>query len=56
MTERASQPTLADAGRAADGQIVVRIDPVAAHQLLEQRPIETARSPVIDIPDERLLA
>jgi hypothetical protein len=35
MIERASKPTLADLGRAADGQIVVRIDPIAGHELLE---------------------
>ena len=56
MAKRASKPTLADAGRAADGQIIVRVDPIAGYELLEQRPIETARGAVIDILDERLLA
>jgi len=32
VSARASQPALSDAGRSADGQIVVRIDPVAANQ------------------------
>ena len=56
VAERASQPAFADAGRAADRQIVVRVDPVAGDELLEQRAIEPARSAVIDILDERLLA
>jgi hypothetical protein len=35
VTERRSQPTLADAGWAGERQIVVRIDPFALAQLLE---------------------
>ena len=43
VAERRGQPTLADAGRADQRQIVVGVDPVALDQLLEQRAIETAR-------------
>ncbi|CEO91646.1 hypothetical protein SFHH103_psfHH103d_445 (plasmid) [Sinorhizobium fredii HH103] len=32
MCPSASQPALSDAGRSSHGQIVVRIDPVAANQ------------------------
>ncbi len=56
VAERASKPTFADAGRAAEDQIVVRVDPVAGDELLEQRAIETARGAVIDILDGGLLA
>ena len=56
VAERAGKPTLADAGWAADGQIVVRVDPIADHELLEQRAVEAARRAVIDVLDERLLA
>ena len=56
MAERAGQPTLADAGRAADDQIVVRVDPIAGDELLEQGAIEAAGGAVIDILDGRLLA
>jgi hypothetical protein len=56
MAKRASKPTLADAGRTADDQIVVRVDPIAGHELLEEWAIEATRGAVIDILDEHLLA
>ena len=43
------QPAFTDAGRPAYRKVVVSIDPVAADQLHEQRPIETALTAVIDI-------
>ena len=56
VAEGAREPTFADAGRAADGQIVVGVDLVAGDELLEQQAIEAARGAVIDILDQRLLA
>ncbi len=56
VAERTGEPGFADAGRAADDQIVVRVDPIPGDQLLEERPVEAARSTVIDILDQRLLA
>ncbi len=56
MAERASKPTLSDAGRTANDQIVVHADPIADHELLEELAIEAARGAVIDVLDQRLLA
>ena len=42
LADGAGQPALADAGRADQGQIVVRVDPFALRELLEQGAIETA--------------
>ena len=56
VAERAGKPTFADAGRAADDQIVVRVDPVAGDELLEEGPVEAAGAAVVDVLDERLLA
>ena len=42
----------ADAGWAAQDQIVVRVDPLAIGELMEQRPIEAARGAVIDVLDD----
>src|SRR4029078_4316717 len=54
--EGASQPAFADAGRAAQDQIVVRIDPLAAGELVEQSAIETARGAAIDVLDDGVVA
>jgi hypothetical protein len=43
-------------GRAAQHQIVVRLDPVADDQLLEQGAVEAARRSGVDVLDGRLLA
>ena len=56
MTEGTGQPALADAGGPAQDQIVVRVDPCAAGELLEQGPFETARRAIIDVLDDGLLA
>ena len=56
VAERAGKPTFADAGRAAQDQILVGVDPVAVGELLEQRAIEAARGAVIDILDDGLMA
>ena len=56
VAEGAGEPTFADAGRAADDQIVVGVDPLAAGELLEQGAIEAARGAIIDILDGGLLA
>jgi hypothetical protein len=56
VAESGSQPTLSDPGWAADGQVVVRIDPLTLDELLEQGAIKTARAAVIDVFDRSLLA
>ena len=43
VAEGTSKPTFADASWAAQDQIVVRVDPFAAGELVEQGAIETAR-------------
>jgi len=37
-------------------QIIVRIDPIAGDEFLEQRPVETAGRLVVDVLDRRLMA
>ena len=56
VAEGAGKPTFADAGRPAQDQIVVRVDPFAADELVEQRAVEAARGTVIDVLDDGLLA
>jgi hypothetical protein len=56
VTECARQPTLADAGWAAQDQVVVGIDPADLGELVEQRAIEAAPGAVIDILDGGLVA
>ena len=43
MAQRASDPALADAGRADDEQVLMPIDPIAGNELVEQRLVEPAR-------------
>lgn len=54
--KRAGEPGLADAGWAADREIVVGVDPIARDEFLEQRPVEAAGRAIIDILDRRLMA
>ena len=56
MSEGTGKPTFADAGRAAQDQIVVRVDPFAAGEPVEQRPVEAAWRPVIDVLDDGVVA
>ena len=56
VAEGTGKPTFADAGRAAQDQIVVRVDPLAAGELVEQGAIEAARGAVIDILDDGMVA
>ena len=56
MSERAGQPTLSDTGGAVDYQVLMRVDPAAGDEFLEQRAVETARGAIVDILDQRLLA
>ena len=56
VAEGTSKPTFADAGWAAQDQIVVRVDPFAAGELVEQGAIETARGTVINIFDDGMVA
>ena len=55
VTERAGNPTLADAGRADDEQVLVPFDPLAGDELLEQRLIEPARRLHVDVFDDGVL-
>jgi hypothetical protein len=52
----AASQDFADAGRAAQNQIVVGVDPAALGELFEQRPIEAARGAVIDVLDAGVMA
>ena len=56
VAERRGEPALADAGRAADQQVGMVVDPAALDKLGEQRAIEAARGAVVDVLDARLLA
>jgi hypothetical protein len=56
VAQSAGQPTLADASGPAQDQIVVRVDPFAAGELLEQSAVETARRAIIDVLDDGVLA
>jgi hypothetical protein len=56
VAEGASQPAFADASGPAQDQIVVRVDPFAAGELLEQSAVETARRAIIDVLNEGMLA
>ena len=56
VAESTSKPTLADAGRAAKDQIVVRIDPIAGGELVEQGTVETPWRAVIDVLDDGVVA
>src|SRR5262249_5522608 len=56
VTHGTSKPRFAHAGRTAQNQIVVRVDPLAIGELLEQSTVEAAWGPVIDVLDARLRA
>ena len=56
VAESTGKPTFADAGRAAQDQIVMGVDPFAIDELVEQPAIETARGAVIDILDDGVVA
>src|SRR5215831_851244 len=56
VTERTGKPTLADPGGPAQDQIVVRLDPVAIGELVEQRAVEAARGSVVDVFNRGVLA
>src|SRR5437763_15666144 len=48
VAQGTSKPRFAHAGRPAQNQIVVRVDPLTIGELLEQSAVEAAGSPVID--------
>src|SRR5580693_1617389 len=48
--------TFADPSRPAQDQIVVRVDPLAIGELVEESAVEPAWGPVIDVLDAGLLA
>ena len=56
VTQGTSKPRFAHAGRPAQNEIVVRVDPLAIGELLEQSAVEAAWGPVIDVFDAGLLA
>ena len=49
VAEGTGKPTFADPGRPAQNQIVVRVDPLTIGELLEERAVEAAWGPVIDV-------
>jgi hypothetical protein len=49
VAERTGKPIFVDARRATDGQIVMRVDPIADHEFLEQCTIEAACGAVVSI-------
>jgi hypothetical protein len=54
VAERRGEPTLADAGRAADQEIDAVVDPATLNEAGEQRTVEPARGAVVDVLDARL--
>src|SRR5437868_12150607 len=56
VAEGTGKPAFADAGWPAQDQIVVRIDPFAGGEFVEQRAIETAGNSVIDVLDDGMVA
>ena len=56
VAERASDPALADPGRSDDEKVMMAGDPLAGGELVEQRLVEPARRPEIDILDDGVLA
>src|SRR5690606_5951677 len=55
MTDGAGEPTFSDTRRAADGKIVVGIDPVAGQELDEQSPVEAPLGAIVDILGRSLM-
>src|SRR6516165_644503 len=56
VTQGTSKPRFAHAGRSAQDQIVVRVDPLGIGELVEQSAVEAAWGSVIDVLDAGLLA
>ena len=56
MAKRTGKPAFANPGRTDERQIVMRTDPFAFGEFLEQRAVETAGSAIVDIFDTGLLA
>jgi hypothetical protein len=56
VAERASEPALADAGRAAQDRVLMGIDPAPSSSSGQHRPIKPADGAVIDILDDSLMA
>lgn len=56
VAERRGEPALADAGRAADQQVGMVVDPASLDKLGKQWAVEAARGAVVDVLDARLLA
>lgn len=56
MAEGAGKPAFADASRAAQDQVVVRVDPFTAGEFVEQGAIEAARRAVIDVLNDSVMA
>src|SRR5207302_1826471 len=56
VTQGTSKPRLAHAGRPAQDQIVMRVDPLTIGELVKQRAVEAAWGPGSDVLDAGLLA
>jgi hypothetical protein len=56
VAERASQPRLADTGRANEAKMMMVTDPFAARKLEEESPVEAAVGAEVDVLDDGRLA
>jgi hypothetical protein len=56
VAERRSEPALADAGRPADQEIGLVVDPSAFDQHRQETAVEAARGAIVDVLDAGLLA
>ena len=56
VAEGTGKPAFADAGRPAQDQIVVRVDPLAGGEFVKQRPIQAAMNSIVDVLDDGIVA
>jgi hypothetical protein len=56
VTEGTGKPTFPDTARPAQDQIIMCIDPLAAGEFVEQGAIQAARSAVVDVLDDSMVA
>ena len=51
VPQGAGEPTFTDAARAGDNQVTTHADPFADSEFAEERPVETAGSPIVNVFD-----
>ena len=51
VPQSAGEPTFTDAARAGDNQVTTHADPFAGSEFAEERPVETAGSPIVNVFD-----